>query len=195
MRYNTYIRLEAMCKKIKGYVGTKELLEEGFSNRQIAVLTEEGYLKKICHGFYWINGSGYEKPIDYKCIEVCLSDPKAVICMDSALYYQGAIETEPECLSVSTKRTDRSLINLNFPVNRHYFSENNFEIGLKKKKTEFGCYYIYDIERSVCDIKRFESGNIEEVITGICSNEYQYKRLLEYAKLLRIKGVCRGMAL
>ena len=109
--------------------------------------------------------------------------------MGSALYYQGAIEKEPECLSIATKRTDRSLINMNFPVNRHYFSESNFEIGLKKEKTEFGCYYIYDIERSVCDVIRFQSGNIDEVITGVCRNEYQYKRLLEYAKLLRIKRV------
>lgn len=189
MRNNTYIRWETIYKKMKGYIGTRELLEEGFSNRQIAVLKEEGYLEKICHGFYWINGSGYDKPIDYKCIEVCLSDPKAVICMGSALYYQGAIEKEPECLSIATKRTDRSLINMNFPVNRHYFSESNFEIGLKKEKTEFGCYYIYDIERSVCDVIRFQSGNIDEVITGVCRNEYQYKRLLEYAKLLRIKRV------
>ena len=52
------------------------------------------------------NGRGYDKPIDYKCIEVCLSAPRAVSCMDSAFYYQEAIETEPECLSVATERTD-----------------------------------------------------------------------------------------
>lgn len=33
MRRNTYIRFEELCRKFKGYVGTKELLEEGFSNR------------------------------------------------------------------------------------------------------------------------------------------------------------------
>lgn len=33
-----------------------------------------------------------KKPNDYKCIEVCLSDPKAVIAMKSACYYQGLIE-------------------------------------------------------------------------------------------------------
>ena len=63
MRNNTYIRWETIYKKMKGYIGTRKLLEEGFSNRQIAVLKEEGYLEKICHGFYWINGSGYDKPI------------------------------------------------------------------------------------------------------------------------------------
>ena len=50
MRTNTYVKLERLYKKYRGYVGTKVLLEEGFSNRQIAALAEEGYLEKVCHG-------------------------------------------------------------------------------------------------------------------------------------------------
>lgn len=184
MRNNTYIKLETVCKRIKGYVGTRELLEEGFSNRQIAALTTEGYLEKICYGFYWLHGSEYDKPADYKCIEVCLSAPKAVICMDSALYYQGAIKKEPEHLSVATARTDRRVLHMTFPINRHYFSGNNFEIGLKKIETEFGGYSIYDIERSVCDIMRLDPGNSSE---EIYVNRCQEKRLLKYAELLKIK--------
>lgn len=189
MRDNTYIKLESIYKKYKGYIGTKKLLEEGFSNRQIASLTKEGYLEKICYGFYWLNGGGRDKPVDYKCIEVCLSDPKAVICMDSAFYYQGAVEAEPECLSVATERTDRSILNMNFPVKRHYFSKSNYEIGLKKVETEFGRYFIYDIERSVCDIMRLESGDVVEIVSEIHKNEQQQKRLLKYAELLRVKGI------
>ena len=189
MRDNTYIELESICKKYKGYVRTQKLLEEGFSNRQIAFLTKDGYLEKICYGVYWINGRGYDKPLDYKCIEVCLSAPRAVICMDSAFYYHGAIATEPGCLSVATERTDRSVLNMNFPVKRHYFSKNNFEIGLKKIETEYGRYSIYDIERSVCDIVRLESRDIAEIINEIYKNEYQRKRLLKYAELLRVKQI------
>lgn len=96
MRDITYIKLEGICKKYKGYVRTKDLLEEGLSNRQIASLTREGHLEKICYGFYWLNGGGYDKPMDYKCIEVCLSAPRAVICMDSAFYYQGQLERSPD---------------------------------------------------------------------------------------------------
>lgn len=46
MRSNTYARLETVYSKYKGYIGTKELLEEGFTNRQIAFMTGEGYLEK-----------------------------------------------------------------------------------------------------------------------------------------------------
>lgn len=187
MRINTYVKLESMYRRSRGYVRTKELLEAGFSNRQIAVLTEEGYFEKICHGHYWLAGGQYKKPLDYKCIEVCLCNPRAVICTSSALYYQGVLKTEPECLSVATERTDRSMLKMNFPIKRHYFSVNNFLAGIIKKDTEYGYYNIYDIERSICDMLRLESEMAIEVIDTVRNNERQYKRLLAYAELLRVK--------
>jgi hypothetical protein len=187
MRTSTYAKFESKYGAFRGYVGTKTLLEDGFSNRQIAVLTEERYLEKICHGYYWVTVGNYEKPSDYKCIEICLSNPKAVICMDSAFYYQGAVESEPEYLSVATERTDRSLMNMNFPIKRHYFSPNNFWVGVNKKDTEFGCYNIYNIERSVCDMMRLEPETTIEIVDRVRSNEQQYQRFMKYAELLRIK--------
>ncbi len=187
MRSNTYVKLETVYKKYRGYVGTKVLLEEGFSNRQIAALAEEGYLEKICHGCYWLAGGRDKKPQDYKCVEVCLSNPRAVICMDSALYYQKVIVEEPEYLSVATERTDRSILKMNFPVRRHYFSDSNFEIGKQKQVTEFGSYYIYDIERSICDVKRLEQQITSGLIDHVKNDEQRYERLMKYAEMLRIR--------
>ena len=86
MRENTYIKIETLYRKYRGYVETKNLLAEGFSNRQISTLVNEGYLQKVCYGHYWLSGKQCKKPFDYKCIEVSLSNPDAVICMNSALY-------------------------------------------------------------------------------------------------------------
>jgi predicted transcriptional regulator of viral defense system len=187
MRTSTYAKFESKYGAFRGYVGTKTLLEDGFSNRQIAVLTEERYLEKICHGYYWVTVGNYEKPSDYKCIEICLSNPKAVICMDSAFYYQGAAISEPEYLSVATERTDRSLMNMNFPIKRHYFSSNNFWVGVNKKNTEFGSYNIYNIERCACDMIRLSAEGAMDIEQYIKNDEQQYQRFLKYAQLLRIK--------
>ncbi|SCJ25281.1 Uncharacterised protein [uncultured Clostridium sp.] len=187
MRRSTYDRLEMVYQKFKGYIGTQELLKEGFSNRQIAVMAEEGHLEKVCHGYYWLAGKKEAKPSDYKCIEVCLSDPRAIVCMDSALYYQGMLKEEPEYLSVATARTDRSLLGMAFPITRHYFSTNHYLIGARKKETEFGCYNIYDIERSICDMLRLESYIDTEIVDKIKANEEQYRRILRYAEPLRVK--------
>lgn len=187
MRTITYAKLENIYRKFNGYTSTKTLLNEGLSNRQIAALAEEGYLEKVCHGYYWLAGKGVDKPLDYKCIEACLSDAKAVICMKSALYYQGVIEMEPEYLSVATERTDRSLLKMNFLTDRHYFSDKNFQIGITKKETQFGCYNIYNIERSICDLFRLEPEITVEIINYARSNEQQYQRLLKYAELFVLK--------
>lgn len=186
MRSNTYARLETVYSKYKGYIGTKELLEEGFTNRQIAFMTGEGYLEKVCHGYYWLAGKNENKPSDYKCIEVCLSDPRAVICMNSALYYQGVLKAEPEYLSVATARTDRSLLSMNFPITRHYFSVSNYLMGVRKKETKYGFYNIYDIERSICDLLRLESDIAIEIVNNVKNNEEKYRRLLKYAQSFRI---------
>lgn len=187
MRINTYVKLEMVYKRCRGYVRTQELLEEGFSNRQIAVLVEEGYLEKVSHGYYWLSGGQYKKPQDYKCIEVCLSNPRAVICMDSALYYQKEIAEEPEYLSIATERTDRSTLKMNFLTKRHYFSGSNFQIGRRKQETEFGSYYIYDVERSILDMRRLQPQITLELLDRVKNNEQQCKRLLKYAEKLRIK--------
>lgn len=184
MRNNTYLKLDSICQKYKGYVGTRELMEEELTNRQIAALAEEGYLERVCHGHYWLVGR-CEKPKDYKCIEVCLSNPRAVVCMDSAIYYQGEITEEPEYLSVATERTDRSLLKMNFPIKRHYFSGNFFNIGIMKRNTEFGCYSIYDVERSVCDMLRFQQKIEVEWMDHIKDNQQRRERMLKYAQLLK----------
>ena len=46
MRENTYIKIETLYRKYRGYVETKNLLAEGFSNRQISTLVNEGYLQR-----------------------------------------------------------------------------------------------------------------------------------------------------
>lgn len=194
MRSVTYGKLEQLYQKFEGYISTRELLKEGFTNRQIALLTDEKYLEKVCHGYYWMLQCGYQKPFDYKCIEVCLSNPKAVIAMKSACYYQGMAKAEPELLAVATERTDRSTMKMNFPVERHYFSGSNFKLGIKKVQTQIGSYNIYEPERSLCDIMRLEGEKagrefLVEVLDGTKVDEGQYQRILEYAKLLKVKGL------
>ena len=175
MRVATYYKLEDLYGKYGGYISTRELLGEGFSNRQIAALKEENYLEKVCHGCYWM-----------------LSDPKAVIAMKSACYYQGLMESEPDVLAVATERTDRSMIKMKFPVERHYFSSSHFQIGIKKIVTDFGKYNIYNIERSFCDMVRLKDEAVIEVFNHIKAHTAQYERILRYSEMLKGKNMIQG---
>lgn len=187
MRSVTYEKLSVYS----GYVGTRRLLEDGFTNRQIAQFAEEGLLEKICHGHYWVKKTGCEKPKEYKAVEVCLSDPRAVICADSACFYLGLIQAEPNVLSVATGRDDRRAINMCFPIKRHYFSQNNFSLSCHKVSSDFGDYNIFDVDKSVCDCIRFrkdiDTYIFELIIDNYRESEYQQKkRILEYAERMHM---------
>jgi predicted transcriptional regulator of viral defense system len=180
MEQQTYTKLEILLKNSSGYVGTRDLLQEGFTTRQIAALTKEEYLEKVCFGWYWIKAGNKEKPADYKCVEIALTDPNAVICMESALYYQGILKEEPESITVATERTDRRKLQMNFPVKRRYFSGTNFKQGRKKVETAFGSYYIYDVERCIYDLQRLKSDVLPQIGKEIrkeqqhCNNQVSF---------------------
>ncbi len=186
----TYAKYYRLSEKYNGYISTSELLREGLTNRQIAQFVSSGMLEKVCYGIYWFSCADYSKPCDYKAIEICRSDPRAVICADSACFYQGLIETEPPVVSVATRRDDRSKIAMSFPVTRHYYSGNSFFEHQKTVNTDFGQYVVYDIERSVCDCIRFKD-TIDDDIFCLVIERYRQQetannRLICYAEKLHV---------
>lgn len=190
MRKDTYIKCQQIADKYTGYVETAELLNEGFTNRQIMEFAANGMLEKVCHGVYWFSCADYCKPRDFKALEIFRSDSRAVVCADSACFYQGLIDVEPPIVSVATSRSDRSKFAMNFPVARHYFSENNFMEHQKMVDTAFGRYAVYDIERSVCDCIRFRKEIDDDifclVIESYRQQEQPIRRIQAYAEKLRM---------
>lgn len=192
MTKDTYIKCRQLSQKYNGYISTSELLREGLTNRQISEFTVNGMLEKVCYGIYWFSCADYAKPPDHKAIEICLSNPRAVICADSACFYQGLIEVEPPVVSVATRRDDRSKIAMKYPVTRHYYSGNNFSEHQDIVNTDFGQYVVYDIERSVCDCIRFRN-TIDDDIFCLVIERYREQdrgrnRIVHYAKKLHLSN-------
>lgn len=194
MRQHTYERVENLYHKGYKYITTKDLLKEGFTNRQIFSLQQEGYLEKIANGCFWLTHEGAEKPYDYKAVEVGLVNKEAVIIADSACFYQGLIDIEPSSLSIATRRNDRHKMVFPFEVTRHYFAESGYDEGKRKIETSFGDYHVYEIGRSVCDCIRFREsidGDIFNLIIENYQKEYHDKRmkerLLAYARMMKFE--------
>lgn len=191
MRESTVEKLQPIINSGRGYVTTTELLNTGFTNRQISELLEMGELEKISHGQYWLIHSEISKLKEYKAIEIGKVNPEAVICADSACYLQGLIKVEPQVMSIATRRSDRHGMNMNFSVSRHYYAERTFEEECLTKSTPQGEYKIYNIDRSVCDCIRFQK-DIEKDVFELIIDNYkkrqgaQIERLKAYAKLMRV---------
>jgi len=200
MRALIYERFENLYHSYHGYITTKALLSEGFTNRQILLFMQEGYLEKIANGYFWLTRSGLQKPSDYKAVEVGFINPNAVIAADSACFYQGLINVEPPRLSIVTRRTDRHQMHFPFTVTRHYLSESGYEQDKHTIHTAFGAYQIYDIDKSVGDCIRFQD-DIDAHIFDLIIENYRKKgddqrrteRLFSYAQRLKFADKVKGI--
>lgn len=173
------------------------LKEAKVTTLQIKELVEKGIIEKVSHGYYWLIDEENGKPENYRMIEACIVNPRAVICADSACYYHGLIEESPKKLSVATLKTDRSKMQLNFPVTRHYYSELAFEQDMESFETPYGTLRVYSLERSVCDAIRFRSDIGVRAVNHIVRNymkqkDCQTERLLAYADAMRVGKIVRA---
>lgn len=196
MLLNTYQRVIDLFKSGNGYRNAAELKEAKITTVQIKELVQKGIVERVSHGHYWLIDQENGKPDNYRMIEACKVNSRAVICADSACYYHGLIDVEPEKLSVATLKTDRSRMQLNFPVSRHYYSDLAFEQNMETVETPYGNIRVYDVERSVCDAIRFRADIGEEMLELITDrflkrDANQMERLLAYADAMRVGKIVR----
>ena len=197
MRQIIYDRVACIADNTNNYILTKDLLQEGITNRQIANLQKEGCLEKIINGLFWYTGNGQEKPSDYKAVEIGKVNPHAVICAETSCYLQGLIDIEPNVFTVATRRSDRQGMNMPFATRRHYFSDSYFDDNIIIVDTAYGSYRMYDLERSVCDCIRFREEIQPVIYEKIILNhkkmqeEAMVKRMLAYAKAMKFEKKLR----
>ena len=196
MLLNTYEKVTKLFREGNGYRNAAQLKEAKVTTVQIKELVEKGIIERVSHGHYWLIDEKKGKPDNYRMIEACMVNPRAVICADSACYFHGLIKEEPEKLSVATLKTDRSKMQLNFPVTRHYYSDLAFDQDMEVIDTPYGPLRIYALERSVCDTIRFRDDTGSKAVGSIVRSymkqeNRQMERLLAYADAMRVGKIVR----
>lgn len=197
MLLNTYEKVTKLFKEGNGYRSAAQLKEARVTTVQIKELVKKGIIEKFSHGHYWLIDKKNGKPENYEMIEIGKVNPKAVICADSACYYHGLIDEKPKKLSVATLKTDRSKMQMNFEITRHYYSDLAFEKDLEVVETEYGTFRVYNLERSVCDAIRFRDDVGKKEVNTIVKNymnreNKQLERLLKYADAMRVGKIVRN---
>ena len=177
-----------------GYLNFAALRQAGVTFKQIEELEYIGEVEKFARGWYWCGCCGFEKPKDYKYIELGKVNPNAIICLDSACFLGNLIETEPEAVSVATTRQDRMNLVMQFSIRRFYLQKTNLPGEICCVKTPFGEYRYYSPERTICDCLRLGDKIAPDVLIEVqdllLSKQSQYQDVLHYAYALRaVKNV------
>lgn len=177
-------------KKHGGVLKTSELNALGLSSRQIKKLVEEGTISKIKLGFYELT--------DYIATEeivIARLFPKAVIFLESALMHYGYTDRIPSAYQIAVDRYSKTTqYNIEYPIIEPFYLEPKFlEIGVDKIQIENMKVRIYDIDRTICDVIRYERKLEREVFNNairryVKDQKKNTRNLFEYAEIFNIKN-------
>ena len=172
-----------------GIAKTSDFVAAGIPAVDVVNLCNTGDLERIRHGYYQLaNGDTYSE-------EQLLATliPKAIICVESALFHYGYSDFAPRKWSIAVPRSmSRTKLDIDaLALQTYYVQPEIYELG--KTTADFNgiILSIYDRERTICDCFKYRS-RLDNEIFNKALNAYvndpqkDLKNLSGYAKKLRV---------
>jgi len=175
-------------KKHGGILKTSDLNALGLSSRQIKRFLEEGALAKIKQGYY-------ELADEVNPEEIIISRlfPEAVIFLESALLHYGYTDRIPTAWQIAVDRdSEKSQYDIEYPLVEPYYQDPKFlNIGVSTFEIQGVEVGIFDRDRTMCDIMRYEKKLEKEVFSNavmryIKDPKKNIRHLFEYAEAFNI---------
>ena len=186
--YIDQIKME--FEKYGGILKTSELSSLGFSSRQIKKLLDEEIITKIKYGYYEFSGI-----IPRDEIIIARLFPKAVIFLESALLHYEYTDRIPSAWQIAVnKNSEKSQYKMdNFFVEPYYLEPKYTEVGIDRIQLNEITIKIYDRDRTICDVLRYEKKIEKEVFSNaiqryIKDQKKNIRKLFEYAEVFNIKN-------
>ena len=173
-----------LAKKNKGIITTKEVSENNIARIYITKLVKENKLFKIDRGIYSTSITSINNYYKMQ------NKSKHIIFSHfTSLKIQGFYKNIDKEEHISVKQGYNAKKFNNYKV--FYNNDKNYKKGMMTYKYEGHTIKIYDIERCVCDIikdrNRFDESNYNKFINYYFNlDNLNYKKLLEYSKILRV---------
>ena len=175
-------------EKHGGVLKTSELKELGLSSRQIKKLFEEGEISKIKYGYYELSDE-----VNPEEVIIARLFPEAVIFLESALLHYYYTDRIPTAWQIAVDRdSEKSQYDIEHPRVEPYYQVAKFlSIGVAVFEVQGIEVRIFDRDRTMCDIMRYEKKLEKEVFTNtvmryIKDPQKNIRRLFEYAKMFNI---------
>ncbi|MEA3422361.1 MAG: type IV toxin-antitoxin system AbiEi family antitoxin domain-containing protein [Bacillota bacterium] len=175
-----------------GIISNKDALSYGISRIALHRLKQQGSICSISRGLYSLND---EIPdimliIQNRCT-------KGTFSHETALYFHDLTDRTPikHVMTVASSYNAKSFKDL--PVKFRYVKPFLIELGRKKMKTNQGNeVYVYDLERTICDIIRNKSSMDAGIVNSALrqyarSKKSKYSILMMYAKKLGLENKVR----
>lgn len=171
-----------------GILKTSELHALGLSSRQIKRLLDEGEISKIKQGYYELADE-----VNPEEIIIAKLFPEAVIFLESALLYYNYTDRIPKAWQIAVDRnSEKSKYKIDYPLIEPYYQDPKYlNIGVSTFQVQGFDIRIFDRDRTMCDIMRYEKKIEKEVFTKavmryIKDPRKNIRHLFEYAEVFNI---------
>ena len=172
-----------------GIAKTSDFVAAGIPAVDVVNLCNTGYLERIRHGYYQLADG--DTSSDEQLLAALI--PKAIICVESALFHYGYSDFAPRKWSIAVPRSmSRTKLDIDaLALQTYYVQPEIYELG--KTTADFNgiILSIYDRERTICDCFKYRS-RLDNEIFNKALNAYvndpqkDLKTLSGYAKKLRV---------
>ena len=172
-----------------GIAKTSDFVAAGIPAVDIVNLCNTGYLERIRHGYYQLadgNTSSEEQLI-------ATLIPKAIICVESALFHYGYSDFAPRKCSIAVPRSmSRTKLDVDvLALQTYYVQPEIYELGRVTDDFYGVKLSVYDRERTICDCFKYRSrldhGIFNKALNAYAKDEKKnLQNLSIYAKKLRV---------
>ncbi len=188
MKYEKY---KQVFDNFNGVIKLVDFTNYGYHNTVLDKLIEEGYVVKIKTGYYeWVA----DEPVS-EAVVISKVFPEGIVCLESALYLYGYTDRTPLVWNLAvSKNNNKKKYVIDYPPMKFYFIIDRYlEIGRTTTVYENHILSIYDRDRTICDIIRYEKKMDKEVFNKaikayVTDSKKNIGHLLDYAKAMNIKN-------
>lgn len=172
-----------------GIAKTSDFVAAGIPAVDVVNLCNTGYLERIRHGYYQLAGGNTSS--EEQLIATLI--PKAIICVESALFHYGYSDFAPRKWSIAVPRSmSRTKLDIDALMLQTYYVQSEiYELGKTTANFNGVMLPVYDRERTICDCFKYRS-RLDNEIFNKALNAYvndskkNLRNLSGYAKKLRV---------
>ena len=172
-----------------GIAKTSDFVAAGIPAVDIVNLCNTGYLERIRHGYYQL--ADWDTSSEEQLIATLI--PKAIICVESALFHYGYSDFAPRKWSIAVPRSmSRTKLDIDaLELQTYYVQSEIYELGKTTADFNGVMLPVYDRERTICDCFKYRSRLDNEIfnkaLNAYVNDSKKDLRILSgYAKKLRV---------
>lgn len=172
-----------------GIAKTSDFVAAGIPAVDVVNLCNTGYLERIRHGYYQL--ADWDTSSEEQLIATLI--PKAIICVESALFHYGYSDFAPRKWSIAVPRSmSRTKLDIDaLALQTYYVQSEIYELGKTTADFNGVILPVYDRERTICDCFKYRSRLDNEIFNKalnvyVNDSKKDLRNLSEYAKKLRV---------